>query len=105
MSEKGSFHNKNKNKFHSLKWVRSSINAYFPSSFLLCNLLYMASVYRSKSNQGLERKGQNDVYYGQLRANKREENTIERHQNEISGNMNLISRKYCTLFFVFRLKY
>jgi hypothetical protein len=73
--------------------------------FLLCNLLCMASVYRSKSNQGLERKGQNDVYYGQLRANKREENTIERHQNEISGNMNLISRKYCTLFFVFRLKY
>ena len=54
----------------------------------------MASVYRSKANQGLERKGQNDIYYSQLRANKREENKVERHQNEISDNMHLFSRKF-----------
>ena len=58
----------------------------------------MASVYRSKSNQGLERKGQNDAYYGQLRAKRREDNKVERNQNEASGNMSLFSGKYRTSF-------
>ncbi len=50
---------------------------------------------RSKTSQGLCRKGENPGFYSQRRDKLRKDHTIERLENESKGPMDIFKRKLC----------
>ena len=50
----------------------------------------MASIHRSKANNGLARGCQNDAFYTQRRAVRRAENHQDKLNDEVSSDMSLL---------------